>query len=466
VNLDHWIAGTARPPAGGAYLDNIDPKDGSRIGGIARGGADDVESAIAAAEAAPRLAVKERVELMLAAVAEVEGRLEEFAAAEARDSGKTEQACLNGDVPRALDNLRFFAAAVQREETACHAVEDGLNYTLRQPLGTVATITPWNFPLHLFTWKLGPALAMGNAVVAKPSEMTPTTATMMAEAFTRVGAPDGLVNVVHGLGPEVGDALTTDPRVKAVSFTGGTATGRHIAGVAAPLLKKLSLELGGKNPSLVFADADLDQAIPGLARAAFFNTGQVCLCGSRLLVHRSIHDEVVARLVTEATGGDWTPGETMGSLISAAHRDKVASYVSLAREEGGEVLCGGEAVGPAEGAYFAPTVVVGLPIDCRTASEEIFGPVVTVHPFDDEAEALAMANRVEYGLAASVWTRDLTRAHRVAAALETGMVWVNTWNKRDFRVPFGGVKQSGVGREGGRYALEFFSQDRNICLQL
>ncbi|MGB0686190.1 MAG: aldehyde dehydrogenase family protein, partial [Planctomycetota bacterium] len=231
-------------------------------------------------------------------------------------------------------------------------------------------------------------------------------------------------------------------------------------------LKKLSLELGGKNPSLVFADADLDQAIPGLARAAFFNTGQVCLCGSRLLVHRSIHDEVVARLVTEATGGDWTPGETMGSLISAAHRDKVASYVSLAREEGGEVLCGGEAVGPAEGAYFAPTVVVGLPIDCRTASEEIFGPVVTVHPFDDEAEALAMANRVEYGLAASVWTRDLTRAHRVAAALETGMVWVNTWNKRDFRVPFGGVKQSGVGREGGRYALEFFSQDRNICLQL
>ncbi len=466
MNLDHWIAGTARPPAGGAYLDNIDPKDGSRIGGIARGGAADVEAAIAAAEAAPRLAVKERVELMLAAVAEVEGRLEEFAAAEARDSGKTEQACLNGDVPRALDNLRFFAAAVQREETACHQVEDGLNYTLRQPLGTVATITPWNFPLHLFTWKLGPALAMGNAVVAKPSEMTPTTATMMAEAFTRVGAPDGLVNVVHGLGPEVGDGLTTDPRIKAVSFTGGTATGRHIAGVAAPLLKKLSLELGGKNPSLVFADADLDQAVPGLARAAFFNTGQVCLCGSRLLVHRSIHDEVVERLVAEAASGDWTPGETMGSLISADHRDKVASYVALAREEGGEVLCGGEAVGPAAGAYFAPTVVVGLPIDCRTASEEIFGPVVTVHPFDDEAEALAMANRVEYGLAASVWTRDLTRAHRVAAALETGMVWVNTWNKRDFRVPFGGVKQSGVGREGGRYALEFFSQDRNICLQL
>ncbi len=466
MNLDHWIAGAARPPAGGAYLDNIDPKDGSRIGGIARGGAADVEAAIAAAEAAPRLPVSERVELMLAAVAEVEGRLEEFAVAEARDSGKTEQACLNGDVPRALDNLRFFAAAVQREETACHAVEDGLNYTLRQPLGTVATITPWNFPLHLFTWKLGPALAMGNAVVAKPSEMTPTTATMMAEAFTRVGAPDGLVNVVHGLGPEVGDALTTDPRVKAVSFTGGTATGRHIAGVAAPLLKKLSLELGGKNPSLVFADADLDQAVPGLARAAFFNTGQVCLCGSRLLVHRSIHDEVVERLVTEAAAGDWTPGETMGSLISAAHRDKVASYVALAREEGGEVLCGGEAVGPAAGAYFAPTVVVGLPIDCRTASEEIFGPVVTVHPFDDEAEALAMANCVEYGLAASVWTRDLKRAHRVAAALETGMVWVNTWNKRDFRVPFGGVKQSGVGREGGRYALEFFSQDRNICLQL
>lgn len=466
MNLDHWIAGKAHAPASAQYLDNVDPKTGQRFGGIAQGTAADVHAALDAAEAAPKLAVADRVQLLHALADEVEGRLEEFAEAEARDSGKTLQACLQVDVPRSLDNLRFFAAAVQREETACHQMEDGLNYTLRQALGTVVTITPWNFPLHLFTWKLAPAIAMGNAVVAKPSEVTPSTATMMAAAFTKVGAPAGLLNVVHGLGADVGESLCTDPRVKAISFTGSTATGKHIAGQASPLLKKISLELGGKNPSLVFADADLDAAIPGVARAAFLNTGQICLCGSRLLVERSCYDEVVERLVQEAEAGDWTPGETMGSLVSADHRDKVASYVALAQEEGGTILCGGGPVGPAEGAYFAPTVITGLPISCRTATEEIFGPVVTVHPFDSEEEALVMANHVPYGLGASVWTQNLTRAHRLAASLESGMVWINTWNKRDYRVPFGGMKQSGLGREGGRYALEFFSQDRNICVQL
>ena len=464
--IDNWIGGASAPPASGKYLDNTDPRTGEVCGAIARSGAPDVEAAVHAAEAAPRLTVAERSDLLVALADAIDDRIDQFAAVEAEDSGKTLAATTNGDIPRGLDNLRFYAAAIRVDQTACHQMEDGINYTLRQPLGSVACITPWNFPFHLFTWKIAPAIAMGNAVVAKPSEMTPSTATLCAEVFSEIGAPDGLLNVVHGLGAEAGEPLVTDPRIKAVSFTGGTATGRRIAGQAAPLLKKVSLELGGKNPSLVFADCDLEAAAAGVARAAFFNTGQVCLCGSRLLVERSIHDAFVDALCAQLDGGAWVPGETMGSLISFEHREKVASYVALAREEGGTVLRGGNKIGPEKGAYFEPTLITGLPIDCRTATEEIFGPVLTVHPFDGEEQALAMANHVDDGLAASVWTKDLQRAHRLAAAIESGMVWINNWNRRDFRVPFGGMKQSGVGREGGRYSMEFFSQDRNIYIQL
>ena len=466
MKLHNWIAGQAAAPASGEYLDNIDPKTGEVCGQLPRSNADDVDAAVAAAMKAPTLSVLERSELLNAVADAMSQRIPQLAELEAMDSGKTLAATTAGDIPRAIDNLRYYASAIRSMETACHQMEDGLNYTLRQPLGAVALITPWNFPLHLFTWKVAPAIAMGNAVVAKPSELTPSTATVCAEVFSEVGAPSGLLNVVHGLGQEAGSPLTTHPGIKAVSFTGGTVTGKAIAAAAAPLLKKVSLELGGKNPSLVFADCDLDEAAAGVARAAFFNTGQVCLCGSRLLVERSIADEFVAKLQQKIEAGDWTPGETMGSLISWDHREKVASYVELAKEEGGTIVCGGNRVGPPDGAFFQPTIITGLPIDCRVATEEIFGPVVTVHPFDSEDEAIAMANHVEYGLASSVWTTDLKKAHRCAARIESGMVWVNNWNKRDFRVPFGGMKQSGVGREGGRYSMEFFSQDRNVCIQL
>lgn len=462
--ISHWIGGRAAEPAGGTWLDSVDPKTGDHLAQVARGNAADVAAAVAAAASAPVLPAKERADLLERVAGLVERRLEDFVRAEAADSGKTPAQARSMDIPRGLDNLRFFAAAIRSDSTAFHGAEGGFSYTLRQPLGVVATITPWNFPFHLFTWKLAPAIAMGNAVVAKPSEMTPATATMVAEVFSEAGAPAGLLNVVHGLGNEAGEALISHPGVKAISFTGSTAAGRHIAGVAAPLLKKVTLELGGKNPTVVFADADFDAAVAGAARAAFFNTGQVCLCGSRLLVERSLHDRFVTALATESQ--KWQPPEHMGALVSAAHRDKVERYVNLAREEGGKIVCGGTRLPPDGGCYFAPTVITGLEHSARSVQEEIFGPVVSVHPFDTEAEALALANGVEYGLAASVWTRDLARAHRMAEKLQAGTVWINCWNRRDYRAPFGGMKSSGTGREGGRYSLEFFSQDRNVCVAL
>jgi aminomuconate-semialdehyde/2-hydroxymuconate-6-semialdehyde dehydrogenase len=377
-------------------------------------------------------------------------------------------------VPRAIANFRFFAGAVRHDETALHDMGGALSYTLRLPLGVVGLITPWNLPIYLLSWKTAPALAMGNAVVAKPSELTPLTASALAEIFQQLGAPAGAFNLVHGLGTEAGQALVEHAGVAAISFTGGTATGARVAATAAPAFKKLSLELGGKNPTLVFADADLDAALEGALRAGFMNQGQVCLCGSRLLVQRSIADEFVERYVERVRRmrvGDPRDAHTdQGALISAAHREKVEAYLALARQEGGTVQCGGERPALAapfdRGAFLTPSVITGLAPSCRTATEEIFGPVVTVHPFDDEDEAVAIANGVRYGLSASIWTRNLDRAHRVSRRLQAGLVWVNTWLLRDLRVPFGGVKDSGVGREGGRWSLEFFSEARNVCVKL
>ncbi len=476
--LNH-IDGENRAPRAGRWLDNVAPATGTVACRIPRSDADDVSDAVSAAGRALRggwstWSSERRARLLEAAADRVEARLDELAALESRDTGKPISVARTVDIPRAVANLRFFAGALRHDETGAHHMANAINYTLRTPVGVAALITPWNLPLYLLTWKTAPALAMGNTIVAKPSEMTPGTASALAEILTEVGAPAGVFNVVHGLGPEAGQALTAHPDVDLVSFTGGTATGAMVAATAAPTFKKLSLELGGKNPTLVFADCDFDETVAGAARAGFLNQGQICLCGSRILVEESIferfRDALVSRVSAMRVGDPTDPATELGALISQDHRAKVASYVALGCEEGGTVLTGG---GPPDlpapydaGAFYAPTIIDGLPSDARTATEEIFGPVVTLHPFRDEAHAVAMANEVRYGLAASVWTRDLARAHRVSAALETGMVWVNTWLLRDLRVPFGGVKDSGVGREGGKHSLEFFSEARNVCVAL
>jgi aminomuconate-semialdehyde/2-hydroxymuconate-6-semialdehyde dehydrogenase len=476
--LRNFVNGAFTPAKAGSLLDDLGPATGEVIARIPRSTKADVDAAVAAAKAAlpawARTPVAKRAALLDRVADLLEALLDEAAAMESRDTGKPLALARSLDIPRAVSNFRFFADLVRTKTDDASMMADALNYTHRSPAGVCALVTPWNLPLYLLSWKTAPALAMGNTIVAKPSELTPMTASLLAELLQEAGCPPGVFNLVHGLGAEAGDALVTHPDVSLVSFTGGTSTGAKVAAAAAPAFKKLSLELGGKNPSLVFADCDFDKAIPGVARSAFLNQGQICLCGSRILVEQSLHDRFVDALVEELkawkVGDPANPATRIGAGISAAHRDKIEGYLKLAKEEGGTIRCGGKRPAlppPFENGFFLePTVITGLPSTCRTATEEIFGPVVTVHPFDTEEEALQMANGTKYGLAASVWTSDLARAHRVAQALESGMVWVNTWLHRDLRVPFGGVKASGVGREGGRHSLEFFSEAKNICVKL
>ena len=469
----HWIDGQARDAAGGRWLDVHDPANAQAYAQVAAGDAADVELAVAAAQAAfpawSALPHSERARWLEALASALETRLEDFAQAESRDAGKPIRLAREAEIPRAVSNLRFFAHAATQFASESHHGQAGLNYTLRAPLGVVATISPWNLPLYLFTWKIAPALAAGNTVVAKPSEVTPATASMLGELAAEIGFPHGVLNIVHGLGPEVGESLVRHPAVRAISFTGSTAVGQRIAGIAAPLLRKVSLELGGKNPTLVFADSDWRAHLDTLVRSAFQNSGQICLCGSRVLIERSIYDEVRDALVERAQalkiGEPADESTTLGPLVSQAHYDKVLAALERARGEGGRVLCGGHAL-DRPGWYVAPTVIEGLGPDCASNREEIFGPVVTLQAFDDDAQALALANAGDYGLSASVWTRDLARAHRLAAQLRVGMVWVNTWLQRDLRTPFGGVGASGLGREGGAEAMRFFTDVKNVGLHL
>jgi aminomuconate-semialdehyde/2-hydroxymuconate-6-semialdehyde dehydrogenase len=475
------INGSAVPASSGKWLDITNPSNGEVYGQLPRSESADVEEAVNAASSAFKnwslTPAIERAACLNRLADLIKDNADMLAEAESRDNGKPISLAAAVDIPRAEKNLRFYASAIQHFASESHEMEgEALNYTLRKPLGVVACISPWNLPLYLFTWKVAPALVSGNCVVAKPSEITPVTAYLLSTWVKEAGFPDGVFNIIHGLGAEVGDALVRHPKVAAVSFTGGTATGAHIASVTAPKFKKLSLELGGKNAAIIFSDCDFDEAVSTTLKSSFANQGQICLCGSRILVEKSLYTRFRDALVSKAqkmkVGDPMNPATKTGAVVSKEHRDKILDYIDLARKEGGDILCGGNKTTPEnqpalkDGYYVEPTIIEGLAHDCTVNQEEIFGPVVTIQPFETDEEAIEIANSTEYGLAATVWTNNLKRAHKVAAELETGICWVNCWLLRDLRTPFGGVKNSGVGREGGFEALQFFTEPQNVCIKL
>ncbi len=480
IKIQNYIGGGFEEPVSREYLPNFNPSTGFDYSGVPDSDERDVEKAIEAAKSAfpvwSRTPAAERSRVLLRIAELIEASAERLARAECIDNGKPLTLARNMDIPRAASNIRFFATAILHSHSELHQTDStALNYTLRNPRGIAGLISPWNLPLYLFTWKVAPALATGNVAVAKPSEVTPMTAFLFTEICREAGLPDGVLNVVHGLGGKAGAAMVNHPEITTISFTGGTKTGAEIARVASPLFKKLSLEMGGKNPNIVFADADLDEVVPASVKAAFSNQGQICLCGSRLFVEEKIYPEFLDRFLALSRNlkvGDPLAEETdQGALVSREQLEKVEYYVNLAREEGGQILCGGKRPESLpercqDGYFFEPTVIVGLSSGCRVNQEEIFGPVVSLIPFSDEQEVVAAANSTPYGLSASIWTKDISRAHRVADEIQCGTVWVNCWLLRDLRVPFGGMKSSGVGREGGEEALRFFTEPKNVCIQI
>ncbi len=476
--LQNYIDGKYQDPLCGQFIDNIEPATGKVYSYIPDSDEQDVEVAVNAAEKAfpiwSKMSTEERSQILVRLSEGIQNRMDEFVQAESRDNGKPVTLAAHVDIPRAVSNFHFFATAITHFSSESHYMEGlGLNYTLRKPIGIVGCISPWNLPLYLFSWKIAPALAAGNCVIAKPSEITPYTAYLLGEVAKEAGLPDGVLNILHGLGHRVGDAIIKHPKIKAISFTGGTKTGEYIARTAAPMFKKLSLELGGKNPVIIFADCDFNEMLSTTIRSSFANQGQICLCGSRILVERSIYDKFkeafVSKVEKSVVSYPSDPKANLGAVVSEPHMEKILSYIELAKEEGGTILTGGERVildAPyQDGYYIRPTVIEGLAYNCITNQEEIFGPVVTIAPFDTEEEALMMANSTQYGLQTTLWTSDLKRAHRVADEAQSGIVWINSWLVRDLRTPFGGVKASGVGREGGLEALRFFTEAKNVFVK-
>jgi len=476
--LQNFINGEYLAPINGLYIDNFEPATGKIYSFIPDSDSKDVEIAVEAAEKAfpiwSNFSVEKRSEILVKLSEGIQNRMDEFVNAESRDNGKPLTLAAQVDIPRAVSNFHFFATAILHTSSESHYMEGmGINYTTRRPIGVVGCISPWNLPLYLFSWKIAPALAAGNCVIAKPSEVTPYTAYLLGQVAKEAGMPDGVLNIIHGTGPNVGDAIVKHPKIKAISFTGGTQTGAYIAKTAAPMFKKLSLELGGKNPNIIFADCDFDEMLKTTLRSSFANQGQICLCGSRIFIERPLYERFKTAFVDAVSKMKVSfPNDEqakLGALVSEPHLLKVLSYIELAKTEGGTVLTGGERVqleAPYNnGYYLAPTVIEGLSYDCRTNQEEIFGPVVTITPFDSLDEVLMMANSTQYGLAATVWTNNLQKAHQVADRLESGIVWVNSWLVRDLRTPFGGMKASGVGREGGWEALRFFTEAKNVYIK-
>jgi aminomuconate-semialdehyde/2-hydroxymuconate-6-semialdehyde dehydrogenase len=478
TRIQNFIDGKYVSPVNGRYIENFAPATGKVSGEIPDSDVADVDLAVGAAKAAfpawAAMPLEKRHDILRAISDGILQNLDQLAEAESADSGKTIQTARTIDIPRAALNFKFFATALLHFSSESHHQPGVLSYTLRQPIGVVGCISPWNLPLYLFSWKIAPALAAGNCVIGKPSEITPLTAYLLGEICNQAGLPPGVLNILHGLGPSTGAAIVSHPEVKAISFTGSTRAGAEIARVAAPMFKKLSLELGGKNPNIIFADCDYEKMLDTTVRSSFNNQGQICLCGSRIYVEKSLYpkfkQDFVARVQKIKVGNPADASNNLGAVVSKAHFEKVLGCIDLARDEGGIVLCGGEAIQlPGElagGWYIAPTVIEGLPTHCRTNQEEIFGPVVTIQPFENEQDALENANASPYGLSVTLWTRDLGRTHRMAAQLQAGIVWVNTWMLRDLRTPFGGVKNSGIGREGGWEALRFFTEAKNVTLEL